>query len=835
MERYATQKEKDFFRQGAINLPNTKTFLDKSKQSYTFPEQSACVLETGSECAKHDYKATSKIQRRRKVSKKEKDEKIQSLIHELSNVKLTKTREYCNIKREALSSLNKSFEQDVQEHVKKVIDPQMMNYAEIVRRKISCLLKNHFPGFFHSVQLFGSTRSSITTLTSDIDLVAIPKNGYEKLSASGKRLFSQDTPYKQSNPKYEFNFDHSSKFSDETRDDLIELSDDDSSCESLYEYFTRKEVEVRDIAKYLERCGCSILNLIPHARVPIVKFRVYLDSMEINELAMESLSLDSKPSKHNPVALSHSSSKQFDLTSSLSSSSSSSSFSKSSAFHYVPNKSKTQGESSSTLYKEFDCDLNIGKALGIFNSTLLRTYCLLDERVLQLSVLVKEWANKRSISETFKGYLSSFGWTLLVLTFLMECSPPVIVSLQDKAYLYESGWREPEKTDDVSSKKTEKRKSAGSRRQMQYENVVESDVDGEHVLFSTDVNVWLDLERRKRVIDSIRERTRKTEGVQISRKERWPFLHDLEEKKDGSDVRRHIGFDCEKTEYYEGSFKDEDFTEEEESEQGTEDDDIFWDSFSKYCGESYSHTDSSSLHSSTSSRFCNKKISSPMQSSSRSTFSSSSSTSSPSFSSFSSYSSYSSSSPSPSLSLSSSSLSTAPFSTLASSLKTSASTSSARANSYESYINTQPLSELFYQFFYFYTHVFQPSKHVANIRAGCVHLNSESRSSFMYGRSQENRKVVFHEKNTRDEMLISNVPNWTDEISTPDPLRYNIPFFIQDPLETYRNVGDTIRRTSEIMHLMEDTYNRLKCGLPFKRLLEEFDKRPRRRRNRKQL
>ena len=77
------------------------------------------------------------------------------------------------------------------------------------------------------------------------------------------------------------------------------------------------------------------------------------------------------------------------------------------------------------------CDINFSNRLGIYNSQLLRCYSKCDPRVRQMVLFVKAWAKKRRINSGYEGTLSSYGYVLLVLHFLLNiASPPVIPNLQ---------------------------------------------------------------------------------------------------------------------------------------------------------------------------------------------------------------------------------------------------------------------------------------------------------------------------------------------------------------------------------------------------------------------
>ena len=77
------------------------------------------------------------------------------------------------------------------------------------------------------------------------------------------------------------------------------------------------------------------------------------------------------------------------------------------------------------------CDVNFSNSVAVHNTRLLREYCLLDPRVAQVGVFLKTWAKVRDINTPYFGTLSSYGYVLMVLHFLMNiASPPVIPNLQ---------------------------------------------------------------------------------------------------------------------------------------------------------------------------------------------------------------------------------------------------------------------------------------------------------------------------------------------------------------------------------------------------------------------
>jgi terminal uridylyltransferase len=78
-------------------------------------------------------------------------------------------------------------------------------------------------------------------------------------------------------------------------------------------------------------------------------------------------------------------------------------------------------------------DINFFNPLGMHNTHLLRCYSLCDPRVRPMVLFVKAWAKKRKINSSYSGTLSSYGYVLMVLHYLMNVTnPPVLPNLQDQ-------------------------------------------------------------------------------------------------------------------------------------------------------------------------------------------------------------------------------------------------------------------------------------------------------------------------------------------------------------------------------------------------------------------
>jgi len=77
------------------------------------------------------------------------------------------------------------------------------------------------------------------------------------------------------------------------------------------------------------------------------------------------------------------------------------------------------------------CDINFSNNLGLHNTTLLRCYSLCDPRVRPMVLFVKSWASRRKVNSARDGTLSSYGWVLMVLHYLVNVAqPPVCPNLQ---------------------------------------------------------------------------------------------------------------------------------------------------------------------------------------------------------------------------------------------------------------------------------------------------------------------------------------------------------------------------------------------------------------------
>ncbi|KAH8681276.1 hypothetical protein BX600DRAFT_543879 [Xylariales sp. PMI_506] len=72
------------------------------------------------------------------------------------------------------------------------------------------------------------------------------------------------------------------------------------------------------------------------------------------------------------------------------------------------------------------CDINFSAHLALQNSLLLRCYAATDSRVRPMVLFVKHWAKARGINTPYRGTLSSYGYVLMVLHYLVNIAQPFV-------------------------------------------------------------------------------------------------------------------------------------------------------------------------------------------------------------------------------------------------------------------------------------------------------------------------------------------------------------------------------------------------------------------------
>lgn len=72
------------------------------------------------------------------------------------------------------------------------------------------------------------------------------------------------------------------------------------------------------------------------------------------------------------------------------------------------------------------CDINFAAHLALQNTALLRCYSLTDPRVRPMVLFIKAWAKARGINSGYRGTLSSYGFVLMVLHYLVNIASPFV-------------------------------------------------------------------------------------------------------------------------------------------------------------------------------------------------------------------------------------------------------------------------------------------------------------------------------------------------------------------------------------------------------------------------
>ncbi|KAL8707198.1 MAG: hypothetical protein Q9220_007731 [cf. Caloplaca sp. 1 TL-2023] len=77
------------------------------------------------------------------------------------------------------------------------------------------------------------------------------------------------------------------------------------------------------------------------------------------------------------------------------------------------------------------CDINFSNRLALHNSAMLKCYNVSDPRVKPMVLFVKAWTKRRKINSPYHGTLSSYGYVLMVLHYLVNVAqPPICLNLQ---------------------------------------------------------------------------------------------------------------------------------------------------------------------------------------------------------------------------------------------------------------------------------------------------------------------------------------------------------------------------------------------------------------------
>ncbi|OLN81276.1 Poly(A) RNA polymerase protein cid1 [Colletotrichum chlorophyti] len=72
------------------------------------------------------------------------------------------------------------------------------------------------------------------------------------------------------------------------------------------------------------------------------------------------------------------------------------------------------------------CDINFAAHLALHNTLLLRCYSHTDPRVRPLALFIKHWAKVRGINTPYRGTLSSYGYVLMMIHYLVNVVQPFV-------------------------------------------------------------------------------------------------------------------------------------------------------------------------------------------------------------------------------------------------------------------------------------------------------------------------------------------------------------------------------------------------------------------------
>ncbi|CAH0389593.1 unnamed protein product [Bemisia tabaci] len=76
-------------------------------------------------------------------------------------------------------------------------------------------------------------------------------------------------------------------------------------------------------------------------------------------------------------------------------------------------------------------DISCSNLLALENTKLLKSYCSIDDRVSIMCQMMKYLMKSCNVCDASRGSLSSYAYSLMVIYFLQQCSPPVIPVLQE--------------------------------------------------------------------------------------------------------------------------------------------------------------------------------------------------------------------------------------------------------------------------------------------------------------------------------------------------------------------------------------------------------------------
>jgi len=78
---------------------------------------------------------------------------------------------------------------------------------------------------------------------------------------------------------------------------------------------------------------------------------------------------------------------------------------------------------------KLSCDINVNNTIALYNTKMIQTYALIDERVKPLIMTIKYFAKQRMLNDAKTGTLSSYCWVNMVINFLQMRNPPILPCL----------------------------------------------------------------------------------------------------------------------------------------------------------------------------------------------------------------------------------------------------------------------------------------------------------------------------------------------------------------------------------------------------------------------
>ena len=76
-------------------------------------------------------------------------------------------------------------------------------------------------------------------------------------------------------------------------------------------------------------------------------------------------------------------------------------------------------------------DIGFNNLLAVHNTKLLLTYSLIDPRFKKIAMVIKHWAKRRFINDTYSGTLSSYAYVIMAIHYFQyACQPPLLPPLQ---------------------------------------------------------------------------------------------------------------------------------------------------------------------------------------------------------------------------------------------------------------------------------------------------------------------------------------------------------------------------------------------------------------------